>query len=118
VISVAASPAVTADVQLHAPVGDAVGELAGHRDLGGHLGQHEPAVLEPADRLAERAALLAVGDRVGQGLFGDGQVSPRPSCRYSFGIVLGAGPCQQLPLADKHVGAQGVVELLAANAGV
>src|SRR5271163_1636501 len=79
-----------AAVQLHAPVGDAVaqlgvppfdhrrlfgaqpvgavlgngavGELARHRDLGGHLGQQELAVLELADRLAERVALLAVGD--------------------------------------------------------
>ena len=57
-----------------AVLGDsAVGELARDRDLGRHLGQGEPVVLELAHRLAERAALLAVGQRVGQGLFGDGQ---------------------------------------------
>ncbi len=41
-----------------------VGEGAGHGQLGGHLGQHEPVVLEAADRPAEGLPLLAVVQRV------------------------------------------------------
>ena len=41
----------------------------------------------------------------------------KPHRRYSFGLVLGR-PCQQFPSAGKHADAQGVLERLAANAGV
>jgi hypothetical protein len=42
----------------------------------------------------------------------------RKMVRAGSKTVLGAGSCQQLPSAGKHVGAQGVLERLAANAGV
>ena len=53
-----------ADVLHHRPVG----ERPRHGELGRHLGEDEPAVLEAADRAPERLPLLAVGQRVGEHL--------------------------------------------------
>jgi hypothetical protein len=57
----AASSAVSvpSSERQHAPVDEALADL----DLGGHLGQPEPGVLERGDGLAEGGALLDVGER-------------------------------------------------------